>query len=565
MKNFSDKSRVLFSRTLFKGLFLSYIVIIFLCMAFYSCFLFYENYVINRERSERKAMLMLEEADGIMKERVLIARNIVTELTYSTVLKKLYLNKVAGTALDSTTYGDINDEISKTKTVNGLSVDGTIIFLNQENRAYASGGVVTLGDAVFQPPQVEFPHYEVGTLVEILELGESNRYLFNKEYFVYLDCYTYQNRSDVGVICILFNLDVLRGELARFTENSCGVSLNLHGQEVMCAGSTKGTPYQEESSALQGVDITVYVSRESLRGRDLFTAVMMLLLLFGVSCISIGVAYWFSRRNYKVIGDIEQLVHSEGVTGRRQESRYTAEEEREYIVNGIQKMIGEKNGYQEKMITIAPYGKTGMLQRILAGNADGNAVQVLREEYPDLIKPFFIAAIANLAYGSEIGEGSLKRLARILERAESIFTSEEISLLYYYRDVDNIFFVVSIDSDEIEDDFFYRLHQYLENSLKEDGCEVTMGVDCVRDNLVELKEAYEGALRALDYMIIDGRGVVYFKEEEGGTDEYYLPDSFREKLGKAIKKGRAEEICGMLDDIREKNRSRSGAAGCIMH
>lgn len=59
------------------------------------------------------------------------------------------------------------------------------------------------------------------------------------------------------------------------------------------------------------------------------------------------------------IDHLEQMVSTK---------RNTSEDEMEKIIHGIQDLIGEKNRYREKMLTITPYAKTGMLHSMIAGN-----------------------------------------------------------------------------------------------------------------------------------------------------------------------------------------------------
>ena len=84
----------LFEKTLFRRMFFSYVLLIFLCVVFYTLTLIYETHMIREERVERKTTLMMEEVDRIIRERIIKAQNTVTELNYSVVLKRLYLNKM---------------------------------------------------------------------------------------------------------------------------------------------------------------------------------------------------------------------------------------------------------------------------------------------------------------------------------------------------------------------------------------------------------------------------------------------------------------------------------------
>jgi hypothetical protein len=84
----------MFQRQIFRRLFFSYIIIIFVCLFVYTTFILYENHIINQERTKRESEILVDEVSSILKERFLNAQNIVLDLNYSESLKKLYFSKV---------------------------------------------------------------------------------------------------------------------------------------------------------------------------------------------------------------------------------------------------------------------------------------------------------------------------------------------------------------------------------------------------------------------------------------------------------------------------------------
>lgn len=66
-------------------------------------------------------------------------------------------------------------------------------------------------------------------------------------------------------------------------------------------------------------------------------------------------------------------------------------------------------------------------------------------------------------------------------------------------------------------------------------------------------------MTALDGILTDGRGEVYFLEENSGkTADYYFPTGFREKLKRYLEKDRKEELCSMLTEIYRRNWDMGG-------
>lgn len=550
----------LFEKTLFRRMFFSYVLLIFLCVVFYTLTLIYETHMIREERVERKTTLMMEEVDRIIRERIIKAQNTVTELNYSVVLKRLYLNKISGMPIDSYNYVDIKDEISKSKITSGLSIAGTMIFLNNDRNAYTSSGMITLGEKTFVLPDLEMPYYGVNTVKDVLGFTDSKRYSFRKEYFLYLDYFTYQNGTNVGLICILFDLDTIEKEIQDILAPGSGIRIFLRGQEILSTGQPQGMRYSLESNMIPEMSITLTVSsKDSLSQRDLAFYVILFMLL-AASLLFVLLAYRFSRKNYRVIGDIEKLVHSGD--DKKNGDRLSAEEESSSIIREIEKMIVENTGYQEKMVTIMPYAKTGMLHGMLTGDITGDMKKILKEEkYLNLMKEFFVVTVVNFYYSGEWEDpDTASKINELLNSACTFFSSEETKVECYYKDIFNIFLIVSTDI-VLSDDYFYNIHKYLTDSLTDPDYQVTMGVDKIRDDITELRDAYEGAMCALDNIIMDGRGMVYFQEEtfENAVDCYF-PRTFHEALLKALKAGDKEEVRAILQKIYDKNAGLSGSS-----
>lgn len=553
----------LFEKTLFRRMFYSYIALILLCVLFYTATLIYENHIIQEERIERKTNLMMEEAERIIHERLIKAQNTVMELNYSAVLKKLYLNKISGMQVESYNYVDIKDEISKSKITSGLSIAGTMIFLNNDRNAYTSSGMINIGEKAFIMPDLEFPFYGIGTLEDLLGFDDSNRYSFQKEYFIYLDHYTYQNGTDIGMICILFDRDAMKKEVTNILMPGCGMEMALQGKKFLEAGQQQGQYYSMESEMIPGMSITLRLeSTEALRGGNRVFVIILFLILM-VSVLFIWMAYRFSRKNYRVIGDIERLVHTEE-TSQKSSARLTAEEESSSIIRNIERMIVENNGYQERMVNIIPYAKAGVLGGMLSGSISGDTVKVLKEEkYLNLIREYFIVTVVNFCYGEEYEDWDtiFGRMNHLFEKVCSFFTTEETRVLSYCQDSFNVFLIVNTDQSQLPDDFFYEIHKFLTVELEDLNCQITMGVDVARNDISELKDSYEGAVQALENIIIEGRGCVYFREEgEAGMTDHYFPRGFQDSLLKGLKNGEKEEIHLLLQKIYDKNNRLMGSS-----
>ncbi len=559
----------MFQSRLFRRLFFTYILVIFTCLIVYTSFIIYENQQMNRFQAERKGELQLAEVGSILDRRLINAANIVQNLSYSTALKQLYWTGKLGTSLNSYDLFMIQSELQNTLVSGGASVYMTIIFLDGGDKAYSSSGVVKLPDAycsaAYEEEGAAYPYLQVGSLNDVFWFG-SSRYSFQKQCLLYCDAYTYQNGSEIGTVCILFDLQNLENDLKKTLDEGFGVSLLYNEQEFLSAGEREGRMYSAESAYCPGLFYQVYVSgKAAVEGNAVFY-----ILLCGMVLISLGfvyVAYRESRKYYMPIGHLDQMVNGEGdgSLAEGDDDKYgSGDDQMESLLSGIRSLIGEKNGYREKMLTITPYVRTGVLHSMIAGNMEKENIRIFSEEnYLDLIKPYFIVGVVNLAYsnGKDVGaEEHKQKLKELFQVMSEALSTDETHIVYYFRDISNMFLIVNYESEGSMDDLFYQIHKYLSTALSAEGCMVTIGVDVLREDINELQEACKGAMEALDGILSDGRGEVYFLEESSGRPmDYYFPANFRERLKKYLERYQKEELRGMLAEIYQKNWDLGGA------
>lgn len=554
--------RELFKSRLFRRLFYTYIIVIFTCLIVYTSFIIYENYQINKIQRVRRSELLLDEVGSILDRRFTNAQNIVQNLSYSTAMKQLYMNSKLGTVLDSYNLFMIQSELKNTMASGGLSVYKTIIFLNGSDKAYSSSGVIKLSSA-FNAENVEYPYLELATLNDAFGF-DSKRYSFQKECLLYCDAYTYQNGSEIGTICILFDLKNMRNDLNSVISSGYGLSILYGDQELMAMGRKEGKVFSSESSCCPDLFYQVYASRQPFAGEN----IVFYILLGAMVMISLGfvyLAYRESRKYYMPIDHLDQMVKEEkGIRTVEADRKgiFSGNDEMENLIDGIRNLIGEKNGYREKMMTITPYARTGVLHSMITGDIGRENIRILsKEHYIDLIKPYFVVGVVDLAYiGAKAAEENHgDELKEVFQVMAETFSTEEIRIVSYFRDSSHVFLIANVEKEEPMDDLFYQIHKYLCTALGQENYAVTMGVDILREDINELQEACEGAMTALDGILTDGRGEVYFLEENSGkTADYYFPTSFREKLKKYLEKDRKEDLCAMLAEIYQKNWDMGG-------
>lgn len=542
----------MFQSKLFRRLFFTYIIVIFSCMVLYTSFLIFENHQIGKIQMERKSEIQLDDVSSILEHRILNAQNIVQNLSNSTAMRQLYMSTRTGESLDSYTLSSIQNEMKNTMASSGLTIYQTILFVDGSSKAYSSVGVIALSDG-YQPLAQELPCMVVDTVNSAFQLNSTKRYSFNKDFLLYCDTYTYQNGSDIGTICILFDLDNLRSNIVGILDEGYGVRILYDEEEIFSLGEDTGALHVKESVRMPGVVYQVYASADVSAEADRYFYFIVAAIIV-ISIFFVAIAYRQSRRYYMPIDHLEQMVSTEqGASG----------DEMEKIIRGIESLIGEKNSYRDKMLTITPYAKTGMLHSMIIGNLEADNVGVfLDENYLDLIKPYFIVSVANFAYDGKpllSEEENQQQLKKLFEVMTDTFSTDEMRLTYYFKDIYNVFLIVNFEREQEQDELFYQIHKHLSTATAENYCYVTMGVDMLRDDIGELKQACEGAVKALDGILADGRGTVYFVEDTvGSTGNYYFPVNFRERLKRCLLKQEKDEIHQLLFDVYKTNSDMAG-------
>lgn len=551
----------MFQSKLFRRLFSTYIIVIFTCLLVYTSCIIYENHKINQIQIERNCELQLEIMSEIMEKRLQSAQNIVLNLTYSTAMKKLYMSAKMDTTLDPYALYSIQTEMKNTMVSGSLSVYKTVIFLDEQSKAYSSGGVIML-DHAFQKTNDELPTIYYGNVNDVLGF-DSKRYSFQKDFFIYCDGYTYQTGTDVGVICILFDLKALESDVKKILQDGYGARILYGDTPILTLGETSGDFDTCESGYIDGISYEIYAYDVKTETDSVFFIILLIILL--TSAFFVWIAYWESKRYYTPINHLGQMVDN------IQTCTVTADmpassDDMAHIIQGIQALIGEKNKYHEKMMTIAPYAKAGMLHSMIEGNMEKDSVRIFSDEnYIDLIHPYFIVSAINIICNGEIHPDYKKQVHDALAATADNFSCEEMNISYYIQDMGNIFLIISMEKEDIDDELFYQIHKYLNIWLTLQNCTITIGVDCVRDNIDELKKACKGAKKALDGILSDGRGEVFFYEPENSSIKnfplrYYFPKDFKNNLKQLLMSRDKNEIHFFLFDIYDKNVKIHGSS-----
>lgn len=539
----------MFQSKWFRNLFFSYILVIVGCFVLYTSFIIFENYQINKMRIERKSEIVMDAVDSILEQRMLQAEHVVQNLNTSNTLKQLYLSSIMGTSLDSYVLTSIQDEVRGT-VANGLDIYKTIIFMNNDSRAYSSSGIIILSNE-FQEFSQDMPYVGYGTVNELFDFS-NKRYSFRKNCLLYCDDYTYRNGKKAGTICILFDLSVLKKDIESVMDEGFSVEIRQEGKDGWLIGERQGKELIYPVEQIPDAQLSLYISNKATGDKDVVFYVIIYAIC-GFTIMFVLFAYRISRKYYQPIDQIEQIVGA----------KKTERDEMDEIILGIQNLIGEKNGYQEKMLTITPFAQTGILHGIVTGNMEKETVNVLsEEEYFDLMKPYYLVTVLNIAmHKLSTPQEARSCIKQVVKEISQEFSSDEIRIVYYMKDSNNAFLIMNTDHEKIPQNFFYEIYQYVTQKLAGHQVEITMGVEEMRNDISELKEACEGAMSVLEGILTTGRGEIYFKTGIGEeTIDYYFPNDFQEKVKKYLKRNQTKELEELIDDIYQKNYDLAGNA-----
>lgn len=548
-------------KKIWMSMFFSYTVIIFLCFGIYSSVLLFETYISGRRRQEQETQLQTQQVVNLLDTRLLAAQQMAANINTSNTIKQLYLGTLGGDILDSyMLYQSIDELKSIYSASQRLDLKEVVVFINGYSKAYSSTGVLLLNQP-FQDLSLRGAQATVNSLAGYFGFANQNELAFATNGLLYISEYTGTGATSRGRVAVLFSMEGLRAEMEALLDKNAAVRLIQNGSVLWQMGEEHGTVRIAESGVQTNLTVEIYGGQTGLPQA---TTHLLAAILFGTLLLTIaflGMAYFFTHKHYKPIVDIKQLITTLPTDGK---------DEMGDIIEGIKSLIGERNGYREQMITIAPYAQQGMLHGVLTGNMQNETVQILSSKnYLNLQKPFFTISALNFSWtkrdrSDETAAGVIRTICESLCK---IFSNEERGVYTFSKDTHNVFLIVNTDTDEPQDDLFFQMHRFIAEALDKEPCVVTMGIDEMQDDIGQLQAACLRALQALEEIMISGRGEVYFYEapETPETPHYYFPKNTGLKLASFVKEKNADAVHALLWEIYEKNLAGPHISTATLH
>lgn len=531
----------------FKKMFLSYVIIILLSLFMYSAAVVYENVRTNRTQTEQYYETKIQTLANTLDQQFYSAQRIVSSINSSTIINKFYINVQMEASVDTYLLYQFLQTMANQKTAaDNLYIYDLVFLIDGYDKAYTSGDVIQLSNSV-QLLSEETIIYTVSDLNTLVDM-ENYQLIFNKPYLIYQSSYRNGSGAGKGAICILFEKTKLENLVESVLGKNLGYTLYHNEEKVLTKEVKDARSFQVQSQSQPSITYEIMV-QETEFGFQI-SLISSFALLFGIviSVFFLLLAYVFATRNYSPFQSIRLLVG---------DSNQNSKDERKSIVEDVANLIGEKNGYLRKMTTISPYAKRGILHGMITGNLNGE-YQNLQEmkELVELNGLFGTVAVVNIAYiGHKVCDKEVcKKIKNIIEEISTRFTKEDIKFLCCERNLQDEYIIINSNDGEKIEDCLYDFFESLKESVNYEDYVLTMGVEEVKEDLVEFGVACDHAMQSLDRILIEGRGSVYFYDENVENNiGYFIPKDIVKLFSKFLLEGKKEELHEMLLEIEYKN------------
>lgn len=544
----SEKRESYLRSRLFKRLFLSYVLLIAVFLGIYAIW-YLSSYRISYEEKNREKYQQLTASWGTaMDQQLLTAQALCASVSASdscrSVLQTVYVQK---TTVEPTQLYRFLGELTRIKaSSNSMNIYSLVLGIYGDSKVFIPGSVISCEGEVTALEQ--YPVLRRGSASELLGLTGSSITL-NKSYLIYADRYAGfgTGTPDKGQILVLFEPNGLVKLSQSRVPDATGFVMTDGEEVVLCGGEATGVCFSVDSLVLSTVRYDAYLPKAALTARFPLSALWPLMAVMMVGALFIVITYEVAKRYYQPIGNIGQMIEPEK----------THVDGFDDILEGIRGLIGERNGYREKMITISPYARQGMLHSIISGGVKDQQLRVMiNEQFDVLRKPCFMLGLINLADNAQDTPiAKYNDALALISQACREMSSEDYPIATLVRDPRNMYVIISGDETPELEEAFYRLHENIAEALDDPNMTVTIGVSRREDDLEQLKTACDEAENALNCMLAGGRGSVYFdavaQDEE--QKRYHFPKDAVKRMQRDFQEGNLGDLEGMLEEIYQQN------------
>lgn len=531
---------------IWKRMFSSYLLIIFLAFLIYSGAVFGESILSARRIRHDTSTLYANTVASLLEERIQATRSLSLGIDASTNFKTLYYSQFTGEEVGTFQRYQLLAELKRLySSSKRLDLMQVAVFLNGETEVFTSSNMAILSQKFAVEDTTDLLRH--GSLGEVLNLPQQDRADFSTSGLVCTVPYNHSGVGTNGCVAVVFDDSVFLREVEEVIGDvPFGLVIRQGNQDVYNTGEIAGPAFTVDLSAFPDVQIQLYLPGQSLLADVVNRISLPMICAVLLAGTFLGMAFFFSNKYYAPISQIGDMVAPASLHNADTDS----------LVTGVRTLLGERDTYRKRIDSISPYADQRILRDFLLGNTGKDSLQSLRLP-PVAPDGWYCIAAVNITWPESQASGQRQNLLQQkLTEISAAFNTEELRLWGYVSN-DFLVFLVLNAANEITTNFFYTVQEWMERNPLVPDTQVTFGISGSKLGCEQIAPACQRAVQAVnDGILMCGRGEIYVAEEENSPDvhaNYYFPPDLDVTISHCIRHQEPDRLAHILRTIYEKN------------
>ena len=515
---------------LWRKMFSSYLIIIFLCFLIYSAAVVGESIVSSQKVEEEQGELYAGAIASLIDERVQATKSLSMGIDSSANFKDLYFSQFTNQQIGSFQSYQLLSSLRRIRSsTKRLDMVQVAVFMNGKKEVFTSDDLKLLSQPFAEAAASESFRY--GNMGELLGLLDEDTGKFRNDGFICTVPYAHSGVGANGTIAVVYDAARFQREVPFYR-----------------CGEGDGRAFAADISSIDSLSVELVLPKRGLWAQLLPQIALPLgaaLLLGGAFLV---LAYFFSHKYYAPISEIGALVATDEQTA-----------DTEAIVSGVKNLVGERDDYRKKIESISPFAEQRILREFLIGNAPAESLNSLRK--PPVAQDGWYQILAiNIGWPPvQQGAGAAEKQAVLKKKQAELAEAFDSDALRLWGFVSNeyLIFVILNAVEEIPSTRVYALQEWLEKNPPAYGSQITFGTAGCRKGSGQVPRDCQRAVKALnDGILMCGRGEIYMDEDSDGDTvhaSYYFPADLDVTISHCIRHREGERLQHILRTIYEKN------------